>query len=255
MELPTPAHIIPTLTYLYTGDLPPGASDAEVVFGMLANAAFLLSERLTRDCLGLIEEKLKAPESFASFICHDSFGVELVPVDVVRPAVEGKTGYEVVHMVINWVGNHPSFNDDGHGGGIKEMVDLARRHAITLSVEDMKRLDEATPPSGAKCTILMDPLLAKLDISVAAAALNKKELERVQANAQKTQDSLLKQLEQSKATLQQELQQTRATLQQERQTKRCTQCDHMIAYITRNEHCWADHNYGSLCHSFQGGWE
>lgn len=158
-QAPSPDQILPTLTYLYTGKLCPWPSTPEEVYGLLANAAYFMSDRLTQDCLKVTEEKLKSSMSFLSFVSHEFFGMALVPVDVVRSVVQKKAACEVIHLVINWLGDNPPFEDDG----VKEMKGLAIEHAKALSVEEARRVDEFTAHGDSKSIILLGALLTKLE--------------------------------------------------------------------------------------------
>lgn len=72
----------PTLSYLYTGQLPLISrmtyDDPDHFFGLLSNAKYLILERLTEQCADVLGE-LIAINHQQGLIGHPSFGPELMP--------------------------------------------------------------------------------------------------------------------------------------------------------------------------------
>jgi hypothetical protein len=118
LELPCPELLRATLHYLYTGELPGEVTrtvpdpDLDVLFGLLANAKFLLCDGLITDCVRVLEARIKSKtmehgphEAYKRIIAHTSFCPDLVPVSFIAELLsDNKVPAKVrLEMVFSWV--------------------------------------------------------------------------------------------------------------------------------------------------------
>lgn len=218
-EVPSLEQLIPTLTYLYTGQLPAACSSSpEVLFGLLQNAHYLQCDRLVMDCHTFLIDKLKTPEGMP-FINHEAFDHMWVPALVVKDIIEGKSAPWTVCVALGWL-KHPISSDSA--ASVQEVVDLCRPSARKLTPADVKELDHWITPSAAKSLSLTDILLNKL-----AATEENLRAKEAELNLVKSQ------------------------MEQERKAKKCVKCDLNIRYLDRTAIC--PQQQLSLYHLFDGG--
>jgi hypothetical protein len=114
LELPCPELLRATLHYLYTGELPAEMTrtmpepDLDVLFGLLANAKFLLCDELVRDCVAILKTRIKSRRQdghYKPITAHPSFCSDLVPVSFIADLLVDKSVSPRVRleMVLSWV--------------------------------------------------------------------------------------------------------------------------------------------------------
>jgi hypothetical protein len=102
-----------TLRYLYTGEAA-GGGDADdagpqtstVLFGLMANAKFLLCDELTGDCLAVIKARSRSHAIHDKpVLAHPSFCPDLVPVSFIAEVLvdTGISARVRLEMVLTWM--------------------------------------------------------------------------------------------------------------------------------------------------------
>lgn len=108
-EVPCPDQLLTTLTYLYTGKLPPSSLGPDTVFGLLQNAHYLICDRLAQDCSNLIIKELKRlkgntdPNVPSPWIFHEAFKLEWVSVEVVKSLISFVDPRQAVRVLYHWL--------------------------------------------------------------------------------------------------------------------------------------------------------
>jgi hypothetical protein len=89
LELPTPALLEPTLYCVYTGNLPPRfeSVEPELLYGLLANAKYLLCDSLVAACGETLRAHAGGKEHEA-FTGHAAFGPDLVPATLLAQVLD-----------------------------------------------------------------------------------------------------------------------------------------------------------------------
>jgi hypothetical protein len=114
LELPCPELLGSTLHYLYTGELPGeltrkvAAPDLEHLFGLIANAKFLLCDELIKDCMAIIKtciKTLRRGDHYKPVIAHPSICPDLVPTSFIAEILVDNAVPPGVRleMVLAWV--------------------------------------------------------------------------------------------------------------------------------------------------------
>lgn len=140
MDVPSPDHIQATLTYLYTGSLPPTASMPAVLFGLLQNAHYLACDKLIKSCSKYLINKLKDENTAEPFIDHAAFEMSYVSADVVKSSINTYRPYRSLRIVARWLRNQTT--SDATIDGILKTAEAVVKQA---NMDDLTRVTEQQP--------------------------------------------------------------------------------------------------------------
>ena len=138
MEPPSALAIIPTLEYLYTGELSDGLGP-EVLFGIIQNAQYLMCEKLSEDCYEKLANKILGEEP-EFFISHPAFDVMWVPKEVVDRCMGKLKPYLAIRMVTMWLRRQTALDPSIH-----RIVDYCKSYADRLTINEIEAITALSP--------------------------------------------------------------------------------------------------------------
>ena len=143
MNLPAIDLLDTTLHFLHTGIFlfPASGADPDSIFGLLANAQFLMCEELTGTCLAILEQHVMAG-THEPYTTHAGFSPELVLAEfIARVLSKGETpASRRLEVGLQWLTGFEGLPD-----GLTTLRPLTDELVVALVPDDVKQLAERYP--------------------------------------------------------------------------------------------------------------
>lgn len=211
---------MPCLYFLYAGQLTPYCSlhSPKLLFGLLKNAHYLLSEKLIESCSTLLIRKLKGGGT-ADYTSHEDFDFAWVPVKVVDSFLHEQRPYAGITAVLHWLRNHES-----PGPSVDGVIRRSKELVSHLNASEMRKVLKQSSHSAAS-VIMLEGALTNLEATEVELAVREADLRSVSHK-----------------------------LQVQLQKQKCTRCSEKISYVNREGRCESNYSW-PFQHEFPKAWE